>query len=229
MGGTSRLTFGWSGNDTPACRCSVRPPVDLTSRSRYSRPGVAAEGAPLTRGRITVMETALADAQTTKSVGDTTERVSRASLKNERIRVLGRRDPAAVEAGTPLGDAIRAMQEQAGGDSVMVNRDGRLAGILTERDILLKVLGQDVDLGAPVDDFMTADPETLSPDDTVGAALNLMERGHYRHVPLVDDGGRLCGMLRLVDVLLYVAEAFPQEVLNLPPRPHQKMQEPEGA
>jgi hypothetical protein len=39
----------------------------------------------------------------------------------------------------------------------------------------------------------------------------------------------VAGLLRSQDVLEYVAEAFPEEVLNLPPRPHQKMEEPEGA
>jgi CBS-domain-containing membrane protein len=48
-------------------------------------------------------------------------------------------------------------------------------------------------------------------------------------VPLVDDGGRLVGVVRPVDVLKFLAEAFPEELLNLPPRPHQRMRESEGA
>jgi hypothetical protein len=56
-----------------------------------------------------------------------------------------------------------------------------------------------------------------------------MEGGHFRHVPLIEADGTLVGLLRQHDLLAYVAEAFPQEILNLPPRPHQKMEEPEGA
>jgi CBS-domain-containing membrane protein len=56
-----------------------------------------------------------------------------------------------------------------------------------------------------------------------------MESGHYRNLPLVDDAGHVVGMLRQQDLLEYVAEAFPQEILNLPPRPHQFMEAPEGA
>ena len=56
-----------------------------------------------------------------------------------------------------------------------------------------------------------------------------MESGHYRNLPLIDDAGKVVGMLRQQDLLSYVAEAFPQEILNLPPRPHQTMEAPEGA
>jgi CBS-domain-containing membrane protein len=59
--------------------------------------------------------------------------------------------------------------------------------------------------------------------------MRAMEQGHFRNVPLVDDSGTVVGLLRQQDLLEYVAEAFPQEILNLPPRPHQTMEEPEGA
>jgi CBS-domain-containing membrane protein len=59
--------------------------------------------------------------------------------------------------------------------------------------------------------------------------MQAMERGGYRNLPLVDDDGDLVGLLRQQDLLEYIAEAFPQEILNLPPRPHQTMEEPEGA
>jgi hypothetical protein len=55
-----------------------------------------------------------------------------------------------------------------------------------------------------------------------------MEAGGYRNLPLVEDG-QVVGLLRQHDLLDYIAEAFPQEILNLPPRPHQLMEEPEGA
>jgi CBS domain-containing protein len=56
-----------------------------------------------------------------------------------------------------------------------------------------------------------------------------METGRFRNVPIVDDEGLVAGIVRPQDVLRYLAEAFPEEVLNLPPRPHQRMKEPEGA
>ena len=56
-----------------------------------------------------------------------------------------------------------------------------------------------------------------------------MSTGVYRNVPIVDDDGRVVGIVRQVDVLKYLSEAFPEELLNLPPRPHQRMKESEGA
>ncbi len=142
--------------------------------------------------------------------------------------MLAQRDPMTVGKGTSLGAAIARMQER-GGECVLVSDDGRLAGILTERDVLMRVLGRDVDLERPVEDMMTPDPATLPAEATVREALEAMDRGGYRNLPLVDGAGKLVGLVRQQDVVEYVAEAFPQEILNLPPRPHQKMEEPEGA
>jgi CBS domain-containing protein len=150
------------------------------------------------------------------------------SLKQEKIKVLRRHEPITIDSGTSLGEAIKAMQA-AKGDCVLVCDNNQLAGIFTERDVLLKVLGREVDLAQPVERFMTREPDTLTLEDTVGQALEMMERGGFRNIPLVDGNGAVSGILRNQDVLEYVAEAFPEEILNLPPRPHQKMEEPEGA
>jgi CBS domain-containing protein len=139
-----------------------------------------------------------------------------------------RRDPIVVQRGTTIAEGIAAIQEVRA-DCLLVAGDGALAGILTERDVLLKVLGRDVDLTAAVDDFMTAGPDALTPDATMGEALALMDRGGYRHVPLVDEEGRIAGLLRQQDILAYVAEAFPEAILNLPPRPHQRLDAQDGA
>jgi CBS-domain-containing membrane protein len=56
-----------------------------------------------------------------------------------------------------------------------------------------------------------------------------MQTGRYRNVPVVDSSGHLVGVVRQVDIIKYLAESFPEELLNLPPRPHQRMKEPEGA
>ena len=164
----------------------------------------------------------------TKQLGDTTATVSRMELRTERARVLAKPDPHAVRTGASLADALSAMRA-GDGDAVLVCDGERLAGILTERDVMTRVLGHEVDESRPVDEFMTAEPDVLRPDATLLDAMQAMERGRYRNVPLVDDDGTLVGLLRQQDVLEYVAEAFPQEILNLPPRPNQLMEEPEGA
>jgi CBS-domain-containing membrane protein len=79
-----------------------------------------------------------------------------------------------------------------------------------------------------VDVFMDRDPATLPQDAPLVRALELMVRGGDRTVGLVDAEGRLVGAVRQSDILAFVAEAFPQEILNLPPRPGQVMEQAEG-
>jgi CBS domain-containing protein len=151
------------------------------------------------------------------------------TLTDERLRVLSRRQPVTVPPGTSLADCLRAIQRTGTGDSVFVcDPAGTLTGVLTERDIFGRIVGGDVDLSQPVETLMTTDPRTLDLDQTIRDALDLMQTGRYRNVPIVDERRRLVGVVRQVDIIKYLAESFPEELLNLPPRPHQKMKQPEG-
>jgi CBS domain-containing protein len=151
------------------------------------------------------------------------------SVTDERLRVLSRREPVTVPPGTSLADCIAAIQRTGTGDSVFVS-DGtaRLAGVLTERDIFGRIVGGDVDLSQPVETMMTTNPRHLHLDETVRDAIDLMQTGRYRNVPLLDEEDHLIGVVRPQDILKYLAEAFPEELLNLPPRPHQRMRKAEG-
>jgi CBS domain-containing protein len=152
------------------------------------------------------------------------------TLLDEPIKVLQRRDPIRVAPGTSLAACLIAIQRSGTGDSVVVaDRAGRLVGVLTERDIVARLVGTDEDLAQPVETLMNAQPHTLHLDDPIRAVIALMETGRFRNVPIVDDAGVVQGIVRPQDVLRYLAESFPDEVLNLPPRPHQRMKESEGA
>jgi CBS domain-containing protein len=151
------------------------------------------------------------------------------TLADERLRVLSRRQPVTVLPGAPLAECIRAIQRTGTGDSVFVcDATGRLTGVLTERDIFSRIVGGRVDLAQPVERLMTTDPHTLDLDDTIRDAIVLMQTGRYRNVPLVDASGYLVGVVRQSDIIKYLAESFPEELLNLPPRLHQRMKAPEG-
>jgi CBS domain-containing protein len=151
-------------------------------------------------------------------------------LVDERLRVVSRRQPVTVLPGTSLADCLRAIQRTGTGDSVFVcDRNGTLSGVLTERDIFGRIVGGNVDLSQPVESLMTSHPHTLDLDDTIRDAIDLMQTGRYRNVPVVDEAGVLVGVVRQSDIIRYLAESFPEELLNLPPRTHQRMKEPEGA
>jgi CBS domain-containing protein len=154
------------------------------------------------------------------------------TLIDERIQVVARREPVTVKPGTTLADCLAEIRRIGTGDSVfVVDAGGRLAGVLTERDIFGRLVGGDVapiDLAQPVESLMTTNPHHLHLEESVRDAIELMQTGRYRNVPLLDDDDVLQGVIRPQDILKYLAEAFPEELLNLPPRPHQTMNRAEG-
>jgi CBS domain-containing protein len=150
------------------------------------------------------------------------------ALKESKIRHLALSPLVSITPGTSLGDALQLIKRERAG-CVLICENDRAVGIFTERDLLTKVIGAPVDYQSSIGEFMTPDPQTLSPDDSVGDAIVVMHEGGYRHVPLVDQQGRVTGMLGVRDIIHFLAEHFPDEVLNLPPRIHQRMDEPEGA
>ena len=152
------------------------------------------------------------------------------NLLDQPLKVVGRRDPVAVRPGTGLADCLAAVRHGGTGDSVFVtDAGGRLVGVLAERDIFGRIVAGSVDLSAPVDSLLTTDPRTLHLDQSVAAAMDLMQTGRYRNVPVLDGEQHLVGVIRPLDIITYLAESFPQELLNLPPLSDQHIEEPEGA
>jgi CBS domain-containing protein len=115
---------------------------------------------------------------------------------------LGAPEPETVEAETPVGEAVDRMRRESL-DCLLVTDDGRLIGIFTDRDAVLKVAGRVDDL-RPVREFMTPDPVILRRDDPIAVAINKMAVGGFRHVPIVDRG-RPIGVVSARDVFRHIA------------------------
>jgi CBS domain-containing protein len=125
-----------------------------------------------------------------------------------------------VKAQTSLAEAIGFLREKHIGAVLVVDELGKLVGIFSERDVIQRVAGRRLDWdGVPVSEFMTPGPETLKATDMVAYALNYMHLGGYRHVPVVSDEGEPVAIVSIKDVVAYLADYFPQEVMNLPPEP----------
>ena len=88
--------------------------------------------------------------------------------------------------------------------AVLVLDDGRLTGILTERDVL-RAVARGLRDDARVADCMTAHPETIGPDDTTEHAVVLMLHGGFRHLPVV-EGNDLVGIISIRDLAPLVLE-----------------------
>jgi len=126
-----------------------------------------------------------------------------ARLVDGRLSGLASHSPRTVEPGTPVADVMATMRTD-GLDGVLVIDGGRLVGIFTERDALLKLAGRSL-AGISVSDVMTPDPVVLREDDTVGVAIHKMALGGFRHIPLV-DGGSPTGIVTARDVFHRISE-----------------------
>ncbi len=108
-------------------------------------------------------------------------------------------------------DAALMMREHRVG-AAMVMEDGRLIGIVTERDLVYRLLAAGGDASKTrVAEVMTRDPETLSPDDLALLALDKMRVGHYRHLPVLRDS-EVCGMVSIRDLYEAVRQGLQEEL-----------------
>lgn len=150
-------------------------------------------------------------------------------LVHDPISNAANHPPIIVEAETPLVEVLKKMRE-AGRGAVLIVQNGRLAGIFTERDVLLRVAGFPIEVvHAPVGAHMTTEPLTLPADSSVAFALNKMVVEGFRHIPLVDDEGRPTGMVSMRDLIDYLSDFFSKDVLNLPSDPSGGFRRRDGA
>ena len=106
----------------------------------------------------------------------------------------------------------------------------KLLGIFTERDFMARALEARGFGKLRLDKVMTRDPEALSARDSVAYALNKMNVGRFRHVPIVDGNGVPIGIISARDLIDFIVELCPEEILNLPPQPgYATPREQEGA
>ena len=148
-------------------------------------------------------------------------------LQEVRIDQLRLQHDHKVSPDTTLGEIYRLLFERRHG-AVLICEDDQVVGIFTERDILYRTALESIDPSTPIRKLMTTDPVTLGTDQPLADAIRTMVEGGYRHVPLVDRDGREAGLLSSRVVLKYIADHFPEAVLNLPPHLHQRMIRPEG-
>jgi len=126
-------------------------------------------------------------------------------LTTETVAALEPRQPVTVPLEANLGSAIRLMIDCGVGAVLVVSEAGKLVGILTERDFLIKVAGQPDYALLSVRDFMTRAPETVLLSDTLAFALGKMDAGGYRHLPVV-EGEFPIGVISVRDILRHITK-----------------------
>lgn len=120
---------------------------------------------------------------------------------------------AAISAEASVADAIRMMLEYHVGAVGVIDKEKRVAGIFTERDVLRKLALAGVDPAkTPLREMMTTPVEMATEVTGPGEALAIMVERHFRHLPVVDNDGRLLGMLSIRNVLQWRVDSLAQEL-----------------
>ena len=129
------------------------------------------------------------------------------------------RDPVTISGETSIADCLQVMQQKKIG-CLLVVENSQLIGIFTERDIIRRIVGRGLaHEDIKVKDYMTPEPDTLTPDAPLAFALNYMVLGGYRHVPLLNENGTPLGCLSIKDVVKHLGEHYFSKISTLPPTP----------
>jgi CBS domain-containing protein len=148
-------------------------------------------------------------------------------LMNEQVSHLDLSKFCQIPSGTAVRAALSEMR-QSKTNVCLVTNGSSLVGIFTERDVLTKVATTPENLALSVDDIMTANPITVTPDTSAADALWLMDDKQFRNLPVVNASGKIVGNMTHQAVISFLAARYPVEVLNRPPRPDQFPRKQEG-
>jgi CBS domain-containing protein len=142
-----------------------------------------------------------------------------------KIQDIMTRDPATVTPGTTVRDAAKLMQREDTGILPVVESEGtkKLVGVVTDRDIAIRVVAEGRDANTRVSDVMTTSRlATLRPDADVDEVMDTMANEQVRRVPIVDERGTLVGIVAQADVVRKVRDDKKSE------RTVEKISEPGG-
>jgi CBS domain-containing protein len=110
----------------------------------------------------------------------------------------------AVAPDTFVGDAARRMVDGDTGAAVVLDDDGELVGVITERD-LLHCFSEGIDSTVSVEERMTRHVLTAAPGTELAEAMALMVDGRFRHLPVVNDAGNVIGLVSMRDLMAYTS------------------------
>ena len=120
-----------------------------------------------------------------------------------------------------LQEALDLMHTDKSGYIVIADSHSQLVGMFTEREVLMNVMKPGVRMDEPVEKYMRKDVHPLKKTDTVGQALEYMNKFGIRHIPLLDEFGQVNCILSIRTIVSYMAELFPTGAFNLPPKSDQ--------
>lgn len=109
--------------------------------------------------------------------------------------------PITVQPNTTIDEVARIMHERNIGSVMVVDENGKLCGIITERDLVYAIASGKIGKELPAWTIMTENPVSVTPNTNIVDAIRKMREVNVRHLPVVDKDGRPVGMLSLRDVI----------------------------
>lgn len=149
-------------------------------------------------------------------------------LLAELVTKLELSDFCIVTADTTVRETIDTMRSLRRNCAFVVGRGTKLIGLFTDRDVLKRVVTHPETWDQPVESIMTPTPQTIPLTASAQDALQLMEAGHFRNVPVINERGAPIGNITHYAVLRFLSDHYPQAVYNLPPDPTNFADEREG-
>lgn len=135
------------------------------------------------------------------------------NLRHDLVSEAQGRLPLAFDPETPAREVVAALRHYNTGTAVVCD-EGRPVGMFTERDAI-RLIAAASEMAMPIREVMASPVVTVPQSASVGQAIRLMQRGGYRRLPIVDDDGKLVGIVKVTGIVHYFVDHFPETVLNL--------------
>jgi CBS domain-containing protein len=108
-------------------------------------------------------------------------------------------NPTTIEPSTPAREAAGILKSENVG-ALPISEDGKLVGMITDRDLAIRVLAEGKDADTPVGEIASKDVVTVDPQQSLEDAARLMAEHQVRRLPVVEEDGKLVGILAQADV-----------------------------
>lgn len=110
------------------------------------------------------------------------------------------KNPACCTKEASVQDVAKLMVEKDCGEIPVVDDEGGLIGVITDRDICCRAVAEGKSADTRVEEVMTQSVVTVTPDTAVDDCCTTMEQNQVRRVPVIDDDGKCCGMVSQADI-----------------------------
>ena len=157
------------------------------------------------------------------------DKIAKAIKLTDNISSIGIKKAILKDEETSIQSVIESMQTTHSSCILLINNNNNITGIFTERDVVTKIVSRNVDIeNEKICDYMTNNPETLQPDDSIAFTLNKMTDGGYRHIPIVHSKSKDIFIISMQDIINSISNYYFDDIVNLPPESLRNTSQREG-